>query len=95
MNDETELKTLDDKIKQAKKKDIYRQANFSDADSGKNKKVSGLQFGLELVAGVGVGGFLGFQLDKYLETQPFLFIVCLIFGFMGGFWNIVKQSRNV
>jgi ATP synthase protein I len=46
----------------------------------------------ELVAGIVVGGGLGYLLDKWLGTKPFLLILLLILGAAGGFWNIIRAT---
>jgi ATP synthase protein I len=46
----------------------------------------------ELVAGIVVGGGLGYLLDKWLGTKPFLLILFLILGAAGGFWNIIRAT---
>jgi ATP synthase protein I len=52
----------------------------------------------ELVAGVVVGGLIGWQLDKWFNTSPLLLIVFLMLGIAAGFWNVyriaVPQDRN-
>jgi ATP synthase protein I len=52
----------------------------------------------EMVAGVVVGGLIGWQLDKWLRTSPLLLIVFLMLGIAAGFWNVyriaVPPDRN-
>lgn len=44
----------------------------------------------EFVAGVIVGALLGWQLDKWLNTSPWLLIVFLLLGTVAGFWNVYR-----
>jgi ATP synthase protein I len=46
----------------------------------------------ELVAGIVVGGGLGYLLDKWLGTKPFLLLLFLLLGAAGGFWNIIRAT---
>ena len=46
----------------------------------------------ELVAGIVVGGGIGWLLDKWLSTSPFLLILFLLLGTAGGFWNIIRAT---
>jgi ATP synthase protein I len=46
----------------------------------------------ELVAGIVVGGGLGYLLDKWLGTKPFLLLLLLLLGAAGGFWNIIRAT---
>ncbi len=44
----------------------------------------------EFVAGVIVGALLGWQLDKWLNTSPWLLIIFLLLGTVAGFWNVYR-----
>lgn len=46
----------------------------------------------ELIAGVVVGGGVGYLLDKWLHTKPIFLALCLVLGLAGGFWNIVRTT---
>jgi ATP synthase protein I len=52
----------------------------------------------EMVAGVVVGGLIGWQLDKWFNTSPLLLIVFFMLGIAAGFWNVyriaVPPDRN-
>lgn len=49
----------------------------------------------EMVAGVFVGGLLGWGLDKLLGTAPFLLIACLLLGVAGGLLNSVRAAQRM
>ena len=48
----------------------------------------------ELVAGVVVGGVIGWQLDKWLGTSPFALIGFLLLGMISGFWNVYRLAAR-
>lgn len=48
----------------------------------------------ELVAGVLVGAFIGWQLDQWLGTKPWFLIVFLGLGIAAGFWNMVRAGMK-
>ena len=48
----------------------------------------------EFVAGVIVGGFIGWQADIWLGTTPFGLIVFLALGTAAGFWNVYKLAAT-
>jgi ATP synthase protein I len=54
----------------------------------------GLRVASELLAGVLVGGGIGWALDRWLGTSPILLIVMLILGMMAGFWSVYKLARG-
>lgn len=58
------------------------------------KSGSAYNVAVELGAGVLVGGFCGYYLDKVLATEPIFFIVCLLFGSAAGFYNVYRQATR-
>ncbi len=48
----------------------------------------------EFVAGVVVGGFIGWQTDVWLGTTPFGLVVFLALGTVAGFWNVYKLAAT-
>lgn len=51
---------------------------------------SGSRYAVEIVAGVVVGGFIGWQLDRWLGTKPWLALVFLLLGLAAGFMNLMR-----
>jgi ATP synthase protein I len=49
----------------------------------------------ELVAGVFVGGFIGYFLDQWLGTAPILLIVFLLLGIAAGLLNSVRAAQRM
>jgi len=47
----------------------------------------------ELVVGILVGGFIGWQLDKWLDTTPLLLLVFFALGFVAGLFNVIRTAR--
>jgi len=50
--------------------------------------------GLHLVSGVVVGVLLGYFLDKYFETSPWLTIIFFFLGIAAGFRNMYKDVHR-
>ena len=44
-----------------------------------------------LVGSVGVGGLLGFFLDRWLHTKPFLMLLLGTLGFIGGLRDVLRR----
>ncbi len=54
-----------------------------------------LRLGIELVAGVAVGGFIGWALDRFLGTAPFLMVAFLGLGAAAGILNVVRTAKRM
>jgi ATP synthase protein I len=48
----------------------------------------------EFVAGVVVGGLIGWQLDAWFSTSPLFLIVFLALGTAAGFWNVYRIAAQ-
>lgn len=51
---------------------------------------TGMHIGIEILAGLVGGGLIGYGLDHWLETSPFLFILLLVLGTAAGFRNAFR-----
>ncbi len=49
----------------------------------------------ELVSGLVVGGGIGWALDRWLGTKPWLLVVFFILGAAAGMWNIVRAAQDM
>jgi ATP synthase protein I len=54
-----------------------------------------LKLATEMVAGVAVGGFIGWALDRLFGTAPFLMVVFLILGAAAGIMNVVRTAKSM
>jgi F0F1-type ATP synthase assembly protein I len=54
----------------------------------------GMRMVFELLGGVAVGGFIGWQLDQWLQTAPWLLIVCLLFGLTAGMVSMIRTAQR-
>ena len=80
-----------------------KPATMSDADLEKRNSALGQAFKIstELVAGVFVGGFIGWALDSWVmpkmgvHTAPFFLIVFLLLGIAAGFLNVFRAAREM
>jgi ATP synthase protein I len=48
----------------------------------------------ELIGGVIAGGAIGWFLDAWLGTRPFLFILLFLLGSAAGILNVVRQAQR-
>ena len=84
------LESLDERLDKLKREEAKRTAKRQpDASYQAGQQV------LSNLVGAPAGGFIiGFVLDKWLGTQPWLMLVMLFLGFAGGFMNVMRISRN-
>lgn len=68
----------------------------SDAPPGQGAALGqALKLGIELVAGVGVGFFIGWGLDRLFGTAPFLMVVFLGLGGAAGILNVMRTAKRM
>ncbi|WP_051261441.1 AtpZ/AtpI family protein [Desulfovibrio inopinatus] len=51
--------------------------------------------GLHLVSATFVGLLMGYWLDKWLGTKPWLTILLLVFGVAAGFKNVLLEAKKI
>ena len=79
-----------DKARGAGRKDPKNSQNSGGAALGKAYRMA-----IELVVAVFVGGAIGWYLDKWLETAPWLFIIFFFLGVAAGFRNVYKAAKSM
>ena len=89
----TNPKDLKTRLQIAKSK-IKKQ---DDVDSQKRGLFMGSAFklGTELVAAVAVGTIIGFILDNWFGTKPWLIIIFFFLGATAGMLNVIKTAKNM
>lgn len=53
----------------------------------------GVKIASELVASILVGGVIGWQLDKWLSTTPFLLIIFFLLGTAAGLRSVMRSAE--
>lgn len=91
--DEKESGRLDElgaRIDSARGKLLENQEEEGETGAG----MGATRVSIELMAGVAVGSFGGYYLDKWLETSPVFFIAGFFFGVAAGALNIYKLAAG-
>ena len=67
--------------------------------SSKNEKNSNFgeafKMSTELVAAVVVGTIIGFILDEWFGTKPWLILIVFFVGVIAGILNVIKSAKNM
>ena len=73
--------------------------NFKNSSNFDNQKPSFLgnafKLGTELVAAVVVGTIIGFILDSWFDTKPWLIIIFFFLGAAAGMLNVIKAANRM
>ena len=100
-NHDAELKARLDKLSGAIKAEMVHVGDERKAAASTTPAVglgkamgTGFRVTSELVAGVLVGGFLGWWIDRWLGTKPFGLLILLFLGMIAGFWNVYKIAMK-
>ena len=56
---------------------------------------SAFKLGTELVAAVAVGTIIGFILDSWFDTKPWLIIIFFFLGAAAGMLNVIKAANKM
>jgi ATP synthase protein I len=69
-------------------------AKAKNAPPDRTQEGKAWSIGAEFVGGVLVGAGMGWWLDKWLGTKPWLFIVLMIMGFIVGTVNAMRYGKQ-
>ena len=81
------------RLKIAKSK-IKKQALSNNEKKG-SFMGSAFKLGTELVAAVGVGTIIGFILDSWFDTKPWLIIIFFFLGAAAGMLNVIRTANKM
>ena len=82
----TRLKIAKSKIKKQVLSDSQKRGSFMG---------NAFKLGTELVAAVGVGTIIGFILDSWFGTKPWLIIVFFFLGAAAGMLNVIRAANRM
>ena len=88
-----DLKKISTRLEIAKKK--IKKNQIKNKDSNVASMGKALKIGTELVAAVMVGTILGFILDNWFGTKPWLIIFFFIMGVVAGILNVIKSAKKM
>ena len=82
----TRLKIAKSKIKKQVLSDGEKRGSFMG---------NAFKLGTELVAAVGVGTIIGFILDSWFDTKPWLIIIFFFLGAIAGMLNVIRTANKM
>ena len=87
------LEEFKTRLKIAKSK-IKKQI-LSDGEKKGSFMGNAFKLGTELVAAVGVGTIIGFILDSWFGTKPWLIIIFFFLGAAAGMLNVIRTANRM
>ena len=82
----TRLKIAKSKIKNQVQSENEKKGSFMG---------SAFKLGTELVAAVAVGTIIGFILDSWFDTKPWLIIIFFFLGTIAGILNVIRTANRM
>ena len=82
----TRLKIAKSKIKKQVQSNSEKRGSFMG---------SAFKLGTELVAAVAVGTIIGFILDSWFDTKPWLIIIFFFVGAAAGMLNVIRTANQM
>ena len=82
----TRLKIAKSKLKKELNSDIEKRGSFMG---------NAFKLGTELVAAVAVGTIIGFILDSWFGTKPWLIIIFFFLGAAAGMLNVIRTAKKM
>jgi ATP synthase protein I len=68
---------------------------LSDGEKRGSFMGSAFKLGTELVAAVAVGTIIGFILDTWFDTKPWLMIIFFFLGSAAGMLNVIRTANRM
>ena len=81
------------RLKIAKSK--VKNQNLSSSEKRGSFMGNAFKLGTELVAAVGVGTIIGFILDSWFGTKPWLIVIFFFLGAAAGMLNVIRAANRM
>ena len=76
------------------KNKIIKKTNISKQSSSSNLGIA-FKMSTEMVAAVVVGTIIGFILDNWFGTKPWLILIFFFVGVVAGILNVIRSAKNM
>lgn len=92
---EARISKLDGQLGKVKaERETERRAQASTRMGGRGMAY-GMRMATELVAAIIVGGLIGYGLDRWLGSTPWLFLLFFVLGFVAGVLNVLRAYERM
>jgi len=92
-NDPADLRSLDAQLKAARERSPTPEQR-SEGGGDRSGMGTGLRLSAELIAGLLVGLGIGWALDRWLGTAPWLLLVFMLLGIAAGIMNVIRSGNR-
>jgi ATP synthase protein I len=88
------FKDFDARLKKLREDSGLAKDDHPEQQPGPRGYGAGVQVGIEMIAGTLGGGFIGYLLDRWLGTWPFLFLLMFFAGAAAGMLNAYRYIQR-
>ena len=94
-NDRDSFNSLESRLKNSRSQ-VQDPLNQPNAETAEKGGALGLAFrvSVEIVSAVAIGVLIGWLLDGWLETTPWLMVVFIVLGFAAGILNVYRLATG-
>jgi ATP synthase protein I len=92
-DDPADLNALDAQLKAARERSPAPESRSGPSED-KSGMATGMRLSAELLAGVLVGLGIGWALDRWLGTAPWLLLVFMLLGTAAGIVSVIRSSNK-
>jgi len=91
----SDLRRLDARLQEARSH-VQDPLNKPGPEKSEKGSALGLAFrvAVEIVSAVAIGVGIGWLLDEWLDTRPWLMMVFIVFGFAAGILNVYRMASG-
>ena len=76
-------------------KSRFKNKNQTEKDNEKSSFGKAFQLSTELVSAVLVATIIGFILDNWFDTKPWLIIIFFFIGVTAGIMNVIRSAKRM
>ena len=94
-NKPSPLSDLDDRLRRLRKEEEGNRPAAKWDENTRDAMGIAMRVGVELVVATGMGAGIGFLLDRWLDTMPWLLVVFFLLGTAAGMMNIYRVMNGM